>query len=266
MKNKISRTLVISSLLLLLIGAFSFASPHIVWAEFMKDTFTLAHIKSFEPFAVAREGKSEGLAIDILTEALAKVNLRVVFVGEDQDNVQDLLLEGEVDGIAFLGINPKRKETYDFSDPYLITGGALFVKSPNPSSSDLKDFEGKTVATPKKGPLAGYIQKNFPKVKVLTSVKDYPETLKVVLDGKADAAALNTQAGAVLTKQQFPGKFSLPKKGFLEIPIGVGVLKGTHAYFLTKLNDGLKAIIADGTYDKIIEKWGVPGATKPLKR
>jgi hypothetical protein len=33
---------------------------------------------------------------------------------------------------------------------------------------------------------------------VLTEVKDYAETLQVVLDGKADAAALNTQSGAVV--------------------------------------------------------------------
>ena len=231
-----------------------------------KGTFRLAHITSFEPFAVSKGGKSEGLAIDIITMALERVNLKALFAGEHQDKVQELLSRGQVDGLAFLGINPKRKETYDFSHPYLMTGGALFIKSPNPPSDDLKAFEGKTVATPKKGPLAGYIQKKFPKVNVLTDVKDYPATLEAVLDGKADAAALNTQAGAVLARKLFPGKFSLPEKGFLEVPIGVGVLKGKQAYLLTKFNEGLKTILSDGTYDKLVEKWGVPGATKPPQR
>jgi len=44
------------------------------------------------------------------------------------------------------------------------------------------------------------------------------------------------------------------------------VLKGKQGHLLMKFNEGLKAIMADGTYDKIIEKWGVPGATNPLKR
>jgi polar amino acid transport system substrate-binding protein len=266
MKNKIYKKLILSGLLTLLVFMFGFVQPETGWTGNEKDTFKLAHIKSFKPFAVAKEAKSEGLAIDIVTEALARVNIKVVFVGEHQDKVQELLLKGQIDGIAFLGINPKRKKTYDFSNPYIMTGGALFVKSPNPASYDLKQFEGKTVATPKKGPLAGYIQKKFPKVNVLTAVKDYPETLKVVLDGKADAAALNTQAGTVLAKQLFPGKFSLPEKGFLEVPIGVGVPKGKQSYLLTKFNEGLKEILADGTYDKIVEKWGVPGATKPSNR
>ena len=91
MKNKISKKLLIISLLPLVAGVFSFSSSQIGKAEVKKDTFKLAHIKSFEPFAVVKEGKSEGLAIDILTEALVKVNLKVVFIGEHQDKVQDLL-------------------------------------------------------------------------------------------------------------------------------------------------------------------------------
>ncbi len=117
--------------------------------------------------------------------------------------------------------------------------------------------------TPKEGPLAGYIQKNFPRVRVLTEVKDYTEALRTVVDGKADAAALNTQCGAVLANELFLGQFSLPEKGFLEIPIGVGVLKNKHGDFLVKVNEGLKRIMVDGTYDGIIKKWGVSGATKP---
>jgi len=104
------------------------------------------------------------------------------------------------------------------------------------------------------------------KVKMLTDVKDYTETLQAVLDGKADAAALNTQSGAVLAKQLFEGKFLLPQKGFLEVPIGIGVLKGKQEHFLNRFNEGLKAVLADGTYDKLVEKWGVPPATKPANR
>jgi len=240
--------------------------PELIVAAEEKAAVKLAHIENFEPFAAAKEGKSEGLAIDIITEVLARVNIKVVFVGEHQDRLDDLVSKGQVDGLAFLGINAERKKTYDFSDPYLISGGALFVKTANPVSSDLKELEGKTVATPLKGPLAGYIQEKFPKVKLVTEVKDYAETLQVVLDGKADAAALNTQSGAVLAKQLFAGKFLLPRKGFLEVPIGIGVAKGKQEYFLTQFNVGLKAVLADGTYDKLVEKWGVPPATKPSNR
>jgi ABC-type amino acid transport substrate-binding protein len=255
-----------SSLLVLGLSVSTHSEADIGGATEQKETLKLAHTENFEPFSVVKEGKSEGLAIDIIAEALARVNLKVLFVGEHQDELYDLLLKGKVDGLAFLGISPERQKTYDFSKPYLMSGGALFVKWPNSPSFDLKVFEGRKVATPKKGPLAGYIEKNFPKIKALTDVKSYMETLQAVVDGKADAAALNTQSGRLLATQMFPGKFVLPERGFLEVPIGVGVLKGKQNFLLTKFNEGLKIVLSDGTYDKLVKKWGAPPATKPEKR
>ncbi len=214
----------------------------------------LAHDDPFPPFTVYKDGRSEGIVIDILQEALKRVNIEPVFIPAHMDKIQDLVKAGDVDGLAFLGINPDRRKLYDFSDPLLITGGALFVASPNASPSGLKEFEGKTIVTPLKGPLAGYIKNEFPKVNVMT-VEDYPAALKTVLDGKADAAALNPQVGIQLANQFFPGKFTFPKGVFLEVPLAVAVLKGTHAALLQKVNEGLGSIKKDGTYTKIIEKW-----------
>lgn len=114
--------------------------------------------------------------------------------------------------------------------------------------------------------MAGYIKENYPKITVYTDVKDYQVTLEAVLNGKAYAAALNTQVGAVLAQKLYPGKFSLPDRGYQEIPIGLAVMKGKQDFLLKKFNDGLKAILSDRTYDKIFAKWGVPAATKPGTR
>jgi len=255
----------VSSLLLVMI-LFACSWPATGRAEGEKDIVRLVHISSFEPFAKVREGTSEGLAIDVLTAILTNANLKVVFIAEQQDKTEDLLFKGQAEGLAFFGINPARKNTFDFSNPYLISGGALFTKAPNPPCSDLKELEGKTVATPLKGPLAEYIREKFPKVNLYTDVKDYQATLEAVLNGKADAAALNTQVGAVLAQSLFPGKFSLPSKGFLEVPIGVAVLKGKQDDFLRRFNEGLRAVLGNGTYDKIITTWGVPASTKPSSR
>lgn len=214
----------------------------------------LAHDDPFPPFTVYKEGRSEGIVIDILQEALKRVNMEPVFTPAHMDKIQDLLKAGEVDGLAFLGITPERKKLYDFSDPLVITGGALFVPAPNPSPADLKEFEGKSVVTPLKGPLASFIKNQFPKVNVIT-VEDYPAALKTVLDGKADAAALNPQVGIQLANQLFHGKFTFPKNVFLEVPLALCVLKGTHAALLQKVNEGLGSMKKDGTYSKIMEKW-----------
>jgi ABC-type amino acid transport substrate-binding protein len=213
----------------------------------------LAYNDPFPPFAINKEGGPQGLAIDILQEALARVSLKVVFVPMPMNRIQDLLHAEKADGIALFGINPERKKIYDYSEPYIFTGGALFLKFPNRPPSDLKELEDKRVATPQKGPLAGYIKKSL-KVNLIL-VQDYLAALKVVLEDKADAAALNIHVGTYLANQLFPGKFTLPKKVFLEIPLAIAVSKGSQAKFLKHFNKGLKNIKKDGTYAKIIEKW-----------
>ena len=91
--------------------------PDLLMAAEEKPVIELAHIENFEPFAAAKEGKSEGLAVDIITEVLSRVNIKVVLVGEHQDKLDDLVSKGRADGLAFLGINNERKKTYDFSNP-----------------------------------------------------------------------------------------------------------------------------------------------------
>jgi polar amino acid transport system substrate-binding protein len=96
----------------------------------------LVHDDPFPPFAVYKDGRSEGIIIDILQEALKRVNIEPAFIPAHMDKTQDLVKSGDADGLALLGINPERRKLYDFSDPLLITGGALFVTSPNTSLRD----------------------------------------------------------------------------------------------------------------------------------
>jgi len=46
------------------------------------------------------------------------------------------------------------------------------------------------------------------------------------------------EAVPVLARDSFAGKFSLPERSFLEIPIGVAVAKGKHGEFPAKVNEG----------------------------
>ena len=52
---------------------------------------------------------------------------------------------------------------------------------------------------------------------------------------------------------------------FWELPFGAAVLKGQNAEFLTKLNTGLAAIRADGTWDRINKKSGSAELRRPAR-
>jgi len=61
----------------------------------------LAYNNNFLPFASNNQGRAEGLIIDVLSAALAKVHIDVVFVPVLMYEIQKMLIDGAVDFIAF---------------------------------------------------------------------------------------------------------------------------------------------------------------------
>lgn len=217
------------------------------------ETVRVAHDQRFPPFAEAKDGRSEGLAVDVLKAAAAKAGLELVLVPVPFVEVQKTLEDGRADAIFPLAINPERVKLFDFSAPLVVTGGALFARAGTPTP-DFAALAGKTVATPKTGPLAEYIAKRYPDVKLVVTA-NYDESLNQLVSGQADAAALNFQAGARIARMLVPGKVTEPKTLFWELPLAVAVPKGQRADLIAKLNDGIAAIRTDGTWQKINEEY-----------
>jgi polar amino acid transport system substrate-binding protein len=220
--------------------------------------FRFVYQSLFPPFAFTQEGKAEGIVIDILSAVLSRVGLEAVFFPSLMSEVETLLHSREADAIACHGITPDRQKTLDFSNPLVMTGAGFFVESSKPAFMESEEWESKTIVTPRTGPLIKYLQESFPKAKLIL-VQDYPESLQAVLNGKGDAAALNIHVGSHLARQLFPGRFTLPQKIFLEVSVGVAVLKGDQAFLLNQINEGLRHIRGDGTYQQILREWGGPG-------
>jgi len=217
-------------------------------------TVRVAHAESFPPYAEARDGKSEGMAVDILRAAAAKAGLQLSFVIVPFEQLQRTVEDGRADAIFPTGITPERRKTLDFSAPLLTTGGSLYVRAPQQAPDDLKSLEGKTVVTPRTGPLAAYIEKNAPQVKLIRSAS-YEESLALLVEGRADAAALNSHVGGRIADKLYPGKVNVARRMFLEVPLAVAVAKGTQGPMLKRLDEGIAAIRADGSWEAINRRW-----------
>jgi polar amino acid transport system substrate-binding protein len=218
------------------------------------ETIRIACQDNFPPFVEVRDGKPVGLVVDLLEAAAARANFEVRFVLVPFDEVQGTLSDGRAQAIVPLAITAERRQTFDFSQPILMTGGAFFVRAPNPTPPSIAALAGKVVVTPRTGPLVPFLQKNGAAVK-LELTKDYPESLARVVDGRADAAALNFQVGISMATALHPGKLTLPSIMFTEVPDAVATLKGQNARVLALVNDGIAAIRADGTWQKINDRW-----------
>ena len=214
----------------------------------------IAYNHLMPPFSEAKDGKAVGLVIDIVRAAAERSGYSVEFLPVSLEQMEASLNDGRALAVVPTGAAPERRERMDFSDTLMVTGGALYVRAAEPTPASLKALAGKTVVTPRTGPLAAFIRKNAPEVKLLVT-EDYEASLARVVNGEADAAALNYQTGAMLASRLHPGKLTIPSAMFWELPLVAAVAKGTNADFLKKLNAGLAAIRADGTWDRINKSW-----------
>jgi polar amino acid transport system substrate-binding protein len=210
------------------------------------ETVRFAFQEDFPPFVDVQGGKTTGLFVDVLRAVADRVGIEIQFVPVPFAQVQGTLADGRADAIFPLSITPERRASFDFTDPFLMTGGALYMRAPQPTPENLAALSGKILVTPRTGPLVAFIQKNAPEVK-LQLTADYEESFARLLDGRADAAAL--------AKRLHPGQITIPRAMFSQLPLTVAVRKGQKSELLTRLNSGLAAIKSDGTWQRINDTW-----------
>ena len=211
----------------------------------MTEVMRIVHPDRLSPFAEVIDGRSSGITVDIVRGAAERAGLRIEFLAVPFEQVEAGLHDGRADMAIPIAVTTERRERFDFSDTLLMTGGSLFVRAGEASPEGLAVLAGKVVVTPRTGPLAAYIAKTAPDVKLMVT-SDYEESLRLLVGGEAYAAALNHQAGAMIAAKLHPGMLTLPRKLFLELPFGAAVLTGTRSEMIAALNAGLAAVKGHG--------------------
>lgn len=219
---------------------------------------------------LAADGKFTGFDYD-LGQALAR-ELGTTFTFQTQDftTIIPSLQSGKHDIIMF-GMNDtaEREKTLDFVD-YFDAGLAIVVAKGNAEGiKGLTDLCGKTVAVAKGTTQATFVEGQASTCK---SIGSQPiKALELPSEGDAllavrskqavadvfDAAPAAYSAATAGDGQQFEVVVD-PKnpKGFGAVPTGIGVLKKNHD-LTTGLKAALAAVIKDGTYKKLLEKYSL---------
>jgi len=216
--------------------------------------FTIAVDQHFPPFVKMEQGKPAGLGIALLHAAAERAGLTLSFVAKPFAQLQAAVETGETEAIFPLAANPQRLERFDFSEPLISTGGALFVRHPDATPASVHALHGKPILTPRTGPLVSVIQRMAPDIPLIMT-QDYDETLTRLVAGQASAAALNLQVGRQLVAAQYAGQITLPDRYFWEVSLAVAVLKAspTQHEKLLRLNTGIREIRADGTWQALTD-------------
>jgi polar amino acid transport system substrate-binding protein len=205
-----------------------------------------------------------GIDPDIAKALEAQLGIKLTFQNATFDGLITSLRSKRIDLImSAMSDTPERQKSIDFVD-YFSAGTSILVKKGNPNKiNGLDDFCGKTIALQR-----GTTQEDVAKAQT-TKCKAAGKPLKVLAFDRDTEALLQVKQGrAVADMNDFPvAAYSAKTSGGgndfevvgaqLEAgPYGIGVRKEDTA-IRDALQKAMQAIIDNGEYAKVLEKWNV---------
>lgn len=199
-------------------------------------------------------GQVEGFDVDVLNAIGEKRGFKVKFLVTPWEGIFETVTSGSRDIISTaLVITPERQKIVDFSDPYFTSGRMAVVVDPS-----LKSFEqlrGKRFVT-QAGTSNMPILENFLGSKEnITGIDTQYQEIKALLSGEADVAF--DDSGVMqyyIAQDKSKSLHAIPYNDYPGDEFGFAVKPG-RTDLLNEINMGLKEIKADGTYQKIYNKY-----------
>ena len=165
--------------------------------------------------------------------------------------VADADVEGLLKKMPGITVTDERKEKVDFAKPYMKV--ALGVVSPESAQiTDVSQLDGKTLIIAKGTTAETWFEKNAPNVK-LQKYDQYADAYNALLDGRGDAFSTDNTEVLAWAKINKGFKVGITKLGD-EDTIAPAVQKGNKK-LLNLLDSTIDAMRADGSYQKIYDKW-----------
>lgn len=259
---KLTKKMLIPLLLLFLVGlggckAASVSSKNVLKQVKTNDRIVWGVKNDTRLFGLMDVASREvkGFDIDIakaLTEKILGRDGRADFVEVTSKTRIPLLKNGNIDAIiATMTITEERKKQVDFSNVYFDAGQALLVKKGSPIKS-VKDLNANTTVLVVKGSTSAVnIRKEAPDAKIL-EMENYAEAFTALQAGQGQA--VSTDNAILLGMASENPDYELAGGTFTNEPYGIAINKG-QTEFVDAINQALKEIHEDGTYDKIYDKW-----------
>lgn len=197
-----------------------------------------------------------GFDIDLAKAAGEKMGVEVEFQPIDWDSKELELNSGKIDLIwNGFSISDERKETMEFTDPYLDNKMIIIV----PEGSDIKtkaDLAGKNVGIQDGSSAVDAVEVDEIHTQ-FASMPTYDTNILALADlevGRVDAVVADQVVARYYLAQNPDKKFVILDDDFGSEVYGVAAKKG-NTELIDKLQSALDELYADGTSAEISEKW-----------
>jgi polar amino acid transport system substrate-binding protein len=223
---------------------------------------------TFAPFEFSRDGALAGFDIDLINAIAKQMKLT-----PDAQNMQfsgliPALQGGRIDIInSAMYMTAARGAQVDFV-PYLRVGDRVIVQASNPAGITGRDDSicGKNLAVTLGGIEETYARADAQRCTAaghsapnIMTLPDAQNSALSLRQGRADAI-YNSTPGTVQLLAEVPNVYKAVGPEFEQTTtIGIAVGKG-NAVMADAVKDALAKVVAQGTYQQLIEKWKLPAS------
>jgi phosphoserine phosphatase RsbU/P len=205
----------------------------------------------------AAGGAPQGVYIDVLDEIARKQGWTLRYVEGTWDECLQRLQRGEIDLLVAIGYSEERSRLFDFSrEPVVVNWGQVYVAPRSPIRS-LLDLTGRTLAVLRGDVYYESLKRTQAILKVFPTfveVDSYRETLRLVAEGRAEAALVPRIFGAYHERL-----FAVEKTTIMFSPteLRFAAPKGMQGPLLETLDRELGALKADkrSAYYRALNVW-----------
>lgn len=216
-------------------------------------------------FYAAHSTRVQGFDYDLSQALAAKMGTRASFENHDFNDLIKALNRGQYDLVmSAMNDTRDRAKRVDFID-YFLAGSGILVPAGNPHHVfNLASLCGMTVdlqrGTAQEAAIAAQSKRcteiGLHSIAVLEYGTD-DEALKQFLAGKSMAHISDYPVVSHLARTLGGGKtYMVAGRQFGVVPYGIAVSK-KNAGLRDRIQSALKALIANGTYDALLKKWGL---------
>lgn len=208
---------------------------------------------TYPPFTYHdQSGKLVGFDVEIGKAVAAKLGVKPQFVEGRWDGLIAGLDADRYDAVINeVGITKQREQKYDFSKPYIVSKAVLIVRSDDDTIKSFADLKGKKAAQTLTSNFGSLARDSGAE---LIGTTGFDESISLVITRRADATINDSLSFYDFKKHKpnAPVKIAAEQKN--ADASGIIVRKG-QPDLVAALNQALDAIKADGTYQKLSEKY-----------
>jgi len=206
----------------------------------------------YPPYEYLEDGIPKGFNVDIMQALAKELNLSIEIRLDDWDTVRQRLEMGEIDLLMGMFFSEERAKLVDFSTPHIMVTNAIFARKDSPIDT-LEDLYGKEILVQKGDIMHDYVLQERLSSRIVP-VENPILALRKLAAGEHDVALLARLQGLQIIRDE-------KLLNLRDIPIDVQPRKYCIALpkereeLLGKIDDGLRILKENGTYDVIYDRW-----------